>query len=83
MLIYSENGVTTFGDSTQYKRANRRKRSSIRTKVSKGGRRTKRRRTASKKVKKVKKVKKSKKTKNLTSKNKLFLKTLGYRVKKQ
>lgn len=75
MLIYGDNGATTaFGGLANYKSGNKQKRVSISAKVSKGKRRTKKRRAGSKRVKN--------KIKSLTAKNKNFLKTLGIRVKK-
>lgn len=87
MLIYGENNNNTpLGEVTQYKSAHRRQRSSIRVKALKRATRRKKKRSAVKKLKRVKKTKKRRKgskKKGLNLKNRNFLKTLGFRLKKR
>lgn len=82
MLIYGDNGNTSFGDLSSYKSAHKRQRASIRVKAPKRASQTKKRNKAGKSVKKSKK-RRSKHIKKLSAKNLKFLKRLGLRVKKQ
>lgn len=85
MLIYDGNSSTPFDRIPAYKSAHKRKRVSIRTKALKRGRQTKKlHSTSKKKVQKSKQSKKRRTIKNkpLNEKNKKFLKSLGFRVKK-
>lgn len=68
MLIYSENSSAPSSGASHYKSTRRRNQASIRVKTTKRTRRTKRRRST--------------RRKKLSVKNKKFLRTLGYRLKR-
>lgn len=82
MLIYEGVSNTPSGGVAEYKSTRKRKGASIQAKASKVSRRTKRRRTTSKKTVKKSKKRTTKKRRTLNAKNKNFLKTLGFRVRR-